>query len=190
MSWLLQMLALADVLSDTVFLPGSGRRRRPGFCGCWLKVPLRHHFSPSVSLSHCHRLNLNFLFCCFERTGYCLVRFFLRSSLMSTGQYFASFHYTVHYVAYICPGGWFLLNCWPVVVACHIIYYGWLAKIKCLLMPIDLELVLRGSLYLPDIHSCLCQITLLPVNFFGFIAHQQCKLSSSVVNFDNMSCPL
>lgn len=59
--WVLQMsllswkLALADILSDPVFLPG--RRRRCCSSCCWPRVQQLNHFSPSVSLSRCHCLN-------------------------------------------------------------------------------------------------------------------------------------
>lgn len=89
MSQLPQMLVLADVLSDTLFLPGSGCTRRPGFTGCWPKVPLPPNFPPSAFLTQGHPSKCS----CFAPTGYCLVRF---SGGLLSGRLdgiFASFHY-------------------------------------------------------------------------------------------------
>lgn len=141
MSQLPQMLVLALILSDTLFLPGSGCRRHPGFTECWPKVPLPPNFPPSVLLTQGHASKFwQFCLCCFELTGYCLVRF---SGLDLTGWYFCfiSFHYRR-----VLPGS--------VVVVVEVVACGgcMLTLCCCLLVPIDLDPVFGDSLHLAGLH--------------------------------------
>lgn len=161
------MLALADVLSDTVFLPGSGCRCCPGFCRCWLKVPLLHHhfFSPSVFSSHCHCLNC--LFCRFEPTGYSLGIFPHLLSLRCIVHYFSSLYFILmHTLLPISVLGLIFVR-WTPVLACHII---------C------------GSLYLPHLHSANPKLTSFPLDLFQ--TTNQCKPACSAVSPDSVTCPL
>lgn len=162
-----------SLLADTVFLPGSGCKSHPGFCGCLTKSP-----PPASFFSICFLIAflpskcfVSVLF----KSEYCLVSFFSGPSYWSTGFYFASFHYIVRCAARVCPFFVFLF-----FSKCTLVSQLWLHAIShtvvslpkwmfCSLVPSALDMALSGP-------PCTCQIFTLSLPnypaspyFFGFI---------------------